>query len=101
MANVFDGAYCFFWTDLWNGQVLQHTYPELFSYSKDAFISVNKMKLATSPITLFHLPFSIEAYEQCQQLRVTMQSVHILEQLDQWSYIWGNNQFTSREHTKF
>jgi len=64
MANVFDGASCFFWIDLWNGQVLQHTYPELFSYSKHAFISVNKMKSATSPITLFHLPLSIEAYEQ-------------------------------------
>lgn len=29
-----------------------------------------------------------------------MQSVHILEQLDQWSYIWGNNQFTSRRAYK-
>jgi len=60
----------------------------LFSYGKDAFISVNKMKSATAPITLFHLPLSIEAYEQFQQLQVMMQNVHILEQPDQWSTLY-------------
>jgi hypothetical protein len=28
-----------FWTDLWNGQVLQHTYPQLFSFALNKNLS--------------------------------------------------------------
>jgi hypothetical protein len=47
MVQISDGSSCFFWSDLGNAQVLQQTFPELFSYSKDAFISVIKMMSTT------------------------------------------------------
>lgn len=69
MANVSDGLSCFFWLDQWDSQVMHQTFPELFSFSKDAFISVKKIKTTTSLVTHFHLPLSTKAYGQFQQLQ--------------------------------
>jgi hypothetical protein len=52
---------------------------------------------------LFHLPLSREAYNEfqemeilCTQIDEKMQS----ENMDVWSYIWGNNVFTVKQAYK-
>jgi hypothetical protein len=66
---------------------LQHVYPELFSFYKDPFASVQKVKSAVLPITFFHLPLYTEAYEQFQQLDIMIQSIHLQQAPDQWTYL--------------
>jgi hypothetical protein len=95
MANVSDGVSCFFWRDLWTNNVLQQTYPELFSYCKDPFASVQKVKAESMPVTLFHLPLSTEAYVQFQHMQNMLQSVNLNQTPDQWLYQWGSNLFSS------
>jgi hypothetical protein len=95
MANVSDGVSCFFWRDLWTNNVLQQTYPELFSYCKDPFASVQKVKAESMPVTLFHLPLSTEADVQFQHMQNMLQSVNLNQTPDQWLYQWGSNLFSS------
>jgi hypothetical protein len=87
MATIQNGASCFFWLDLWDGQLLQHTFSELFSFCRDTTISVQTIKSATTTITLFHLSLSIEAYEQFQQLDIIIQNIQLTLESDQWRYI--------------
>jgi hypothetical protein len=70
MVTIHNGASCFFWLDLWEGQVLQHSFPELFSFCRDTFVSVKAVKSTSTAINLFYLPLSTEAYEQFQQLDI-------------------------------
>jgi hypothetical protein len=70
MVIIHNGASCFFWLDLWEGQVLQHSFPELFSFCRDTFVSVKAVKSTSTAINLFYLPLSTEAYEQFQQLDI-------------------------------
>jgi hypothetical protein len=58
MVSVQNGTSCFFWLDLWNGQVLQQIFPELFSNCRDDKVSVQTVKSTAALSTLFHLPLS-------------------------------------------
>lgn len=100
MISVQDGKSCFFWLDLWNGQTLQQTFPELFSYCKDDKISVSTVKSTPTAITLFHLPLSTEAYEQFLQLDTLIQNLQITTDSDKWIYTWGSGLFSSQKAYK-
>jgi hypothetical protein len=39
-VTISDGSTCFFWSDVWNNNLLSHQMPELFSFAKDVDISV-------------------------------------------------------------
>jgi len=57
------------------------------SYSPSAEIQLfqfNTIKSAATTITLFHLPLSIEAYEQFQQLDIIIQNIQLTSESDQW-----------------
>lgn len=90
MATIHSGSSCFFWLDLWGGQVLQHTFLELFSFCRDNNVTVQKMKSTATIISSFHLPLFTEAYEQFQQLGILIQNLQLTTDPDQWSYIWGS-----------
>ncbi|TVU31706.1 hypothetical protein EJB05_23404, partial [Eragrostis curvula] len=98
-AQVQDGKSVLFWHDVWNGLLLSRQFPELFSFAKSKNISVQKA-LQTELISLFHLPLSVEAYNQFQQLDILMQGVQLTEDSDLWLYIWGNSNFTSAKAYK-
>lgn len=79
MASIPIGASCLFWLDLWNGQILQQAFPELFSYAKSINISVQRMKNVALLNTYFHLPLSTEAYDQFIQLEDIIQNLQLIE----------------------
>jgi hypothetical protein len=97
MVSVQNGTSCFFWLDLWNGQVLQQIFPELFSYCRDDKVSVQTVKSTAALSTLFHLPLSNEAYEQFLLLQDMVQTLQLNNDADQWTYIWGSNIFTANK----
>lgn len=89
-----------FWHDLWDGRVLQQSFLELFSYSKNALISVSSMKSAALPISHFHLSLSAEAYDQFLQLQNIIHNIDLSAVPDRWQYIWGSFAFSSSKAYK-
>ena len=59
MVNVFDGATCLFWDDLWLNKVPRIHYPHLFSFAKSKDVSIRLARDA--PEALFNLPLSFIA----------------------------------------
>jgi hypothetical protein len=50
--------------NLWAGQLLNQSFPELFSFAKNKNISIQKARLLFDINNVLHLPISIEAYDQ-------------------------------------
>jgi hypothetical protein len=46
------------WQDLWNGQVPEQSFPELFSFAKDSTVTISKARNAVSLDQLFFEPLS-------------------------------------------
>jgi hypothetical protein len=80
--------------------ILQTSYPQLFSYTKDKFITVRLVLELEAREDLFHLPLSIEAYEQFCELEIILQSLQQNNDKDRWSYIWGNESYSSSKAYK-
>jgi hypothetical protein len=59
----------FFWKDIWEGQLLKHTYTELFSFAKKPNITFQKAASLPILISLFNLPLSTQAHDQFSELQ--------------------------------
>jgi hypothetical protein len=90
-----DGRSILFWQDTWNGRTLKLEFPELFSFAKKDNISLHDVMVSEQFQDLFHLPLSLQAFELYGQLETFVLSLQLEENLDQWSYIWGNATFSS------
>ena len=91
--KVADGTTVLFWTDTWNGQLLQLKFPELHSFAKDKGISFKKVLSFPNLIQNFHLPLSIQAHRQFQELTDNIQFLQPQGDKDIWTYTWGNTNF--------
>ena len=89
-VNIQDGKSCLFWEDLWNGLVPKISFSELYSFAKKTKITLAEVKATSTLHDLFHLSLSVEAFDQLGQLQTILQSVHISELHDVWSYSWGS-----------
>jgi hypothetical protein len=83
-----------FWANVWNGRVLEITYPELFSFTTNPS-TVKTVTKMSSLQELFQLPLSVKAFDQFCELDKFMQSLQLSHREDTWSYIWGSNNFSS------
>jgi hypothetical protein len=63
------------WTDLWNGSIMQHTYPHLYSFAKDNQVTVKTVLELDSLEEHFHLPLLVEAHQQFCELDISLQSL--------------------------
>jgi hypothetical protein len=70
VARVIVGAgnTCSLWLDQWEGQTPCRTMPELFSFVRNQFLTINKAKTIMDLNSILHLPISQEAYLQLVQL---------------------------------
>jgi hypothetical protein len=94
-----NGTTVTFWEDLWCGEILAHKFPRLFSFARNAAISVQDFAQADDLDTLFALPLSIEAHEELLQLDVLLLSVELNPVAHgSWSFAWGNQNYTSRRY---
>jgi hypothetical protein len=74
---------------MWNGRVLQQTYPELFSFTMNTKIVVLLVLQMESLHDIFQLPLLVETFAQYCELDIFMQSLHPTNANDTWSYIWN------------
>jgi predicted PP-loop superfamily ATPase len=75
------------WKDLWNGSILQHSFPQLFSFTKDENISILSVREHDYLDELFNIPLLEEAFEQFCKLQILMQSLVFNNNPDTWTYI--------------
>jgi hypothetical protein len=91
-CNIGDGSTVLFWSDLWNGNVMQIKYPRLFSFARNKKISVSQF-LTNNNLDQFHLPLSEQAYQEYQSLQGYIQTIQVQPNTkDSWHYIWGDQQ---------
>jgi hypothetical protein len=87
-----------FWLDLWNDQCMHQKFPHLVTFAKKTNTSVEKAILTEYTEDLFNLPLTQQAYEEFNELEIICQNAAekiLLGQKDNWSYIWGNSDFSS------
>jgi hypothetical protein len=84
-----------FWKDMWNERVLCHQFSQLFSFSRKEDVTVKTMLLMNNMQEHFHLHLSEEAYDKFCDLTVFLQLIQLNGNIDGWSYIWGNDKFSS------
>ncbi|RLM97793.1 ML domain protein isoform X2 [Panicum miliaceum] len=94
-VKVADGSTVLFWTDSWNGQPLHSACPELYSFAKDKESSFKKALSHPHLINNFHLPLTIQAHQQFQELTISLHQLQPQGDRDQWTYVWGNSIFTA------
>jgi len=95
--TVSECSSCFFWEDVWNSNLLGSLLPELFSFAKSIYITVQYFVATEDKSELFYLPLSTQAYDQFRQLESFLEDFNLHEGNDIWSYIWGSPNFDSNK----
>jgi hypothetical protein len=94
-AQIKNGKSCMLWLDRWDGQLLNQRMPELFSFAKNKFISVDKAFSEANLHQLFSLPLSEPAFQQLHALEQTILQNNLVPEEDTWGYRWGSSIFSS------
>ncbi|WVZ97553.1 hypothetical protein U9M48_043079 [Paspalum notatum var. saurae] len=92
-----NGNSCYFWDDLWSSNVLAAMFPELHSFAKNKNLSLQGFLSHEDSASLFHLPLSVQAYQQFLELPSLLQVVSLQDDSDTWTYIWGNTQYSTKK----
>jgi hypothetical protein len=66
-----------------------------YSFAKDKKVSVKTVLELDALEDHFHLPLSVEAYQQFCELELYLQSLPRDSGTDKWSYIWGNDDYSA------
>jgi hypothetical protein len=74
-CEVGNGTSVLFWSDNWQEQQLQTSFPRLFSFARDKLQSVCEFKQPGNPLDNFHIPLSVEAFEELSNLSVMLGDV--------------------------
>jgi hypothetical protein len=102
-CHIGDGKSTLFWTDLWESECIMHKYPHLLTFAKSTDLSVKQVMETEFLEDLFHLPLSQQAFSEFESLEnlcdTTMRTIQ-QGNIDQWSYIWGNKEFTTKQAYK-
>jgi hypothetical protein len=99
--TVGNGTSVMFWSDVWNEHHLQQKFPRLYSYAKNKYISVAQFLLSNNIQKRFHLPISVEAFQEYQELKQLIQQIQLNQSNDNWHYIWGNGIYASSKFYHF
>jgi hypothetical protein len=95
-CQVGNGTTVMFWSDVWNDLLLQNHFPRLYSFAKNKQILVAQILLNNSIQEQFHLPLSVQAFQEYQDLQQLIQGIQIQSEIkDKWTYIWGNDRYSA------
>jgi hypothetical protein len=70
------------WKDPWNGEVLEDSYPHIHSYLKNEYITVEQVLNDDSLYDQFHLPLSMIAYQEFQDLQDDLNDITLTQEHD-------------------
>jgi hypothetical protein len=102
-CNIGNGKTVNFWSDLCEQNCLHQRFPHLITFAKHTDWNVDRVIHTEYLEDLLHLPLSQQAYEEFQNLEIVCQNALTVVQegnYDNWSYIWGNADFSSQKAYK-
>jgi hypothetical protein len=102
-CNVGDGKSALFWKDLWHFNILKIKFPLLFTFVINPQASVHQVINAEYIEDMFHLPLTTQAHEEFLHMEAICLEVkhsEFLDMTDTWSYIWGNEFYSSTKAYK-
>ena len=100
-CTIGNGSIVTFWDDLWTNDILSFKYPRLYSFAKEQRISVQKITQTEGIPEIFTLPLSEQAMEELLSMQHDIQQVNYdVGSNDVWTFLWGNNQYTSSRFYK-
>jgi hypothetical protein len=85
-----------FWEDLWNKGIPAQQYPELFSFAYNSKLTIKEAKQKSHLLEIFHLPLSVQAYEQYLEISEAWGQITVINAKDTWKLIWGSKIFSTK-----
>jgi hypothetical protein len=76
-CKIGDGSTVLFWMDVWNNHLLQNKFPRLFTFAINKTISVAQFLLNNNMEQQFHLPLSVQAFQEYHDLHELIQQIQI------------------------
>ncbi|TVU46354.1 hypothetical protein EJB05_05881, partial [Eragrostis curvula] len=99
-ANVGDRKTVLLWDDFWGQGVPRVQFPHLHSFTNRPQISLLEASNTEPVHLLFHLPLTVEAYQQYLILAEEINSVHLRNERDVWTYNWSSAIYSSSKAYK-
>jgi hypothetical protein len=101
-CQVHNGSSILFWKDFWSqGVLICHKFPRLYSYALNEDVSVAAMVQLENLNEGFHLPLSVEAFQEWQTLTEILEEIHLSEQqTDNRTFVWGPK-YTPSKYYRF
>jgi hypothetical protein len=99
-VSINEGSTCLFWEDLWGDSTLAFKFPELMSFAKIKKITFRQGFSQVPFHGLFHLPLSHQAHSQLTSLNEDLNSIHLNDSKDSWSYIWNSGLYSVKKAYK-
>ncbi|XP_073360070.1 uncharacterized protein [Aegilops tauschii subsp. strangulata] len=93
--DVGDGSTILFWKDMWHNDILADSHPRLYSFAKNEDVAVRDLLTAPALGQNFHLPLSIQARGELQDLQTSMATLELADTRDAWKCVWGSEGFES------
>lgn len=76
------------WKDPWTDIIPQFAFPTIFSFAANEDVSIQKF-MQNDLDQNFFLPLSAQALQQLSELSNLLNNIHLSNQSDSWTYIWG------------
>jgi hypothetical protein len=93
-SEVGNGSSVLFWSDLWKDNLLDSSFPRLFSYAKDKLQLVKEFFERESVLDNFHLSLSVQAHEEMADLQVILHNASLNpESNESWIFKLGTKCF--------
>lgn len=102
-CTVGNGTTVLFWSDIWNGKLLQNDFPRLFTFAKNKLITVVAFLGVSNYAVHFHLPLIALAHQEYEALEMLTHELQVSdgETNDVWHYQWGSKTYTSSKFKQF
>lgn len=100
ICNPGNGDTISFWDDLLLGNIMSLKFPNLYDFTKDAAISLEKVLGTSNLVDTFRIPMSRQAFNELQILEDDVSSLidASSQEKGSMSFIWGNNIYSANRY---
>jgi hypothetical protein len=95
-CSIGNGTTVMFWSEVWNSNIMEQKIPRLCCYAKNKNISVASSIQNNYFEQQVHVPLSVQAFQEYQQMHDIIQQTQISSGAkDIWSYLWGTASYSA------
>lgn len=100
-VKVQAGDTAVFWSDEWNGKIMQKEFLRLHSFALDTNLSVKEVVGTFDRTQLFFLPLSHQAFSEFQAMELVLSQVQLNDTgRDCWTTVWKDGTYSSSLYYK-